>query len=205
MPFRYALLALVFLSFCSCEGLQGKLKLIQGNLFFSWGLYNEAVGAYMEARKDPAVEPYADFALGTAYLVLEHDEAALNRFDQAEALITNSGKADTNHNLLYDIAYNRGIIMFQKGEYEAAREDFRTALELKNSAIEAKRNLELSILSLYMKPQSSNIQEEGLGTVAEERDNTRSEIIFNFVRQKELDNWKSWEWAGPEEEKGPDY
>jgi len=65
--------------------------------------------------------------------------------------------------------------------------------------------LELSILSVYMKNNSSGVQEKGLGSIAEEKDNRRSEIIFDFVRQKEIDRWKSWEWAGPEDEDSPDY
>jgi len=194
-----------FLTLCSCDALEGKLKIIQGNFFFSRAMYNEAISAYMAAQNDPDAAPYAAFALGTVYLVLEQDDAALARFNQAGAAPGAFAGTEAGRRLLYNIAYNKGIIMFQKGNFAAACGNFRTALSIKNSAIGAKRNLELSLLALYMKNKSPDIQERGLGAVAEDKDNMLPEIIFDFVRRKEVDNWKSLEWAGPEDEQTPDY
>ncbi|MDR2865333.1 MAG: tetratricopeptide repeat protein [Spirochaetaceae bacterium] len=188
--------------FSACDGLTGKLKLIEGNFFFSRGKFNEAIGVYLEAREDQRLAPYADFALGTTYLVLEQDDTALERFSTAEQNLPSNGE---NRNLLYRIRYNRGVVKFQQGDFEGAADDFRGALETDSSARDAKQNLELSLVSLYMKNQASGIQEIRTSTIAEEQDKKRSEIIFDFVRQKEVDKWKSWEWTGGDEDDGPDY
>jgi Ca-activated chloride channel family protein len=191
----------VFLFF-ACEGLEGKLKLVEGNFFFSRGMFNEAISAYLKARDEPPLAPYADFALGAAYLMLEQADAALERFSKAEQALNPS---DENLNLLYRIRYNSGVVRFQRGDFKGAADDFRSALEADSSHREAKRNLELSQILLSMKNQTSGIQETQSNTIAEEQDRRRGEIIFDFVRQKEVEKWKSWEWAGSNAETGADY
>jgi Ca-activated chloride channel family protein len=109
---------------------------------------------------------------------------------------------EDHRELIYRINYNRGVVRFHAGDFAAAAEDFRAALETDGSRIEAKRNLELSLLS--MSRQSSgvasapglNIQEEQRGTKA----------LFDYIRRKEQDQWKSREWEeGEEEFVGQDY
>lgn len=188
--------------FCACEGVGGKLQLVEGNFYFSRGMMNEAVGAYLLARENPSLAPYADFALGTAYLVLEQQEAALERFLKAEEGLASPAE---NVNLLYRIRYNSGVVRFERGDFKGAADDFQGALKADGSAREAKRNLELSQISLHMKNQASAIEETQTSAIAEERDGRQGEIIFDFVRQKELERWKSWEWTGGEAESGADY
>jgi Ca-activated chloride channel family protein len=192
----------VIFLFSACEGLEGKLKLVEGNFFFSRGMSNEAISAYLEARTDPSLAPYADFALGTAYLVLEQADAALERFLKAEQALN---PLEENRNLRFRIRYNSGVLRFQRGDFKGAAENFRGALEIDSSAQEAKRNLELSQIMLHIKNQSSGIEEMQSNTIAQEQDKRRGEIIFDFVRQKEVQRWKSWEWAGTDEETGADY
>jgi Ca-activated chloride channel family protein len=192
----------VLLALASCDGLEGKLKLIEGNFFFSRGKYNEAIGAYLEAGQDPKIAPWVDFALGSTYLVLERPDAALERFAQAmQKLEPNVGNAV----LRYRIYYNSGVIHFEQGKYEEAAAGFRNAIEADSTGREAKRNLELSLVSQYMKNQSSAVQKINTGTIAEEANSGRNEIIFDFIRQKEVDKWKGWEWNGDDDDDGPDY
>jgi tetratricopeptide (TPR) repeat protein len=194
------LFALLLLS--ACNGLEGKLKLIEGNFFFSRGKYNEAIGAYLEAGEDPKLSSYVNFALGSAYLVLERPDAALERFARAEQNLEGGRE---NSTLLHRIRYNSGVIRFELGDFKGAADDFRSAIEADNSRPDAKRNLELSLVSQYMKNESSVVQQINTGSIAEEENRIRNEIIFDFIRQKEVDKWKGWEWTGEDNDSGPDY
>jgi Ca-activated chloride channel family protein len=162
-------------------------------------MYNEAISSYLYARNEPLVAPYAEFALGSAYLALDQPDAAELRFQAAE------GYFGDNPSLLYRIRYNSGVVKFEKGDFTGAVDDFRSALKADSNARDAKRNLELSLISLYMKDNESRIEETGMGSIAEEMNRNQSEIIFDFVRRKETEKWKSWEWAGAEDDNGPDY
>jgi tetratricopeptide (TPR) repeat protein len=186
----------------SCDGLEGKLKLIEGNFFFSRGKYNEAIGAYLQAGEDRKLAPWVDFALGSTYLVLERPDAALERLAKAEQSLEPN---EENALLRHRIYYNSGVIRFELGDYQGAAADFRHAIEADSAGRDAKRNLELSLVSQYLKNQSSATQEINTGSIAEEENKGRSDILFDFIRQKEVDKWKGWEWAGEADESGPDY
>lgn len=189
------------LTFSACEGRRAKLKLVEGNFYFSRGLVNEAIGAYLEAANEPLVSPYANFALGTTYLNLEQPAAALERFNAAESAVVEGRES---RNLLYRIRYNSGIAYFQKEEFAPAAEAFRRALEADNTAMDAKRNLELCIIALQMKNKATEIMTNESGTIGGGQ-NERNDMIFDYIRRRESDNWKSWEWSGEDDSGGKDY
>jgi tetratricopeptide (TPR) repeat protein len=188
----------VFFLLCGCEGLRGKLKLFEGNFFYSRGRINEAIGAYLDAAKAGAPEAYTHFAVGSAYLLLEESGAALERFKLAEQTLAHLPE---NRPLLYRIRYNSAVARFERGEFKEAARDFRGALEVDSSAREAKRNLELCLISLYMKNQATEIKTDSTLPAATGPKKGRTDILFDYVRQKETDKWKSWEWTG--EAEGP--
>jgi Ca-activated chloride channel family protein len=189
-----------------CEDAPLKLKLVEGNFYFGRGMYNEAISAYFEARASKKLAAYADLALGSTYLVMEQNAAALERFTLAEGEIPDAAVREAEKRaLLYRIHYNTGVVKFQQSFYKEAAESFRLALLADSAQREAKRNLELCIISKLMKNDAAVAGEINTGTVAEEQDKRRSEIIFDFVRRHERDKWKGWEWSGDEEPGGPDY
>ncbi|MDR2481592.1 MAG: tetratricopeptide repeat protein [Spirochaetaceae bacterium] len=199
--FIAVIVIIIAVMMCGCDSLKGKLKIAAGNFYYSQGVYNKAVGAYLDAIDYPATAAYANYALGSAYLSLEQPEAALERFARAEDSFPD---IPVNHDLLYRIRYNSGIAQFQRGEYKEAALCFRRALEVDNSMRNAKRNLELCLIYLNMNQQISDINNNQTRTVLSNEKNDRNEIIFDYIRQKETDKWKSWEWIG-EEDTGPDY
>jgi Ca-activated chloride channel family protein len=107
--------------------------------------------------------------------------------------------------LRYRIHYNMGIIFFEMGEYTEAAEEFRKALGLDGSRLEAKRNLELSLLSIARSPppQPANLQERTDG----ERESSALStlVLFEYLRQKEQERWRSREWAGESDSSVLDY
>jgi Ca-activated chloride channel family protein len=178
----------------------GKLTLLRGNFFNAQGMYTEAILSYLEALKFPETAPYAEYGLASVYLSLDEGAAALQHFAAAEEGLTNLLR-DDHRELIYRIYYNRGVVRFHAGDFSAAADQFRTALETDSSRIEAKRNLELSLLS--MSHQSSSAASSlSLDTREQQKG---PQVLFDYIRRKEQDQWKSREWTEDTDSTGPDY
>jgi Ca-activated chloride channel family protein len=169
---------------------------MEGNFYHSRGMTNEAIAAYLKASGHEAVKPYAEFGLGVMYYELDEKKAALERFSDAEKAVENKAGYDE---LLYRIHYNTGIVRFENGQYDEAARAFRQALWANANHVEAKRNLELSLLS--REREGSNL-EGGLGAGEKKQE---TETLFDYLRDKESKQWKSREWIDDTPSSGPDY
>jgi Ca-activated chloride channel family protein len=182
---------------------------MEGNFFRSQGLYTEAITSLLKAREDPKAAPYAEYGLGSVYLSLGEGEAARERFAAAAAAL-GEGAAGEHRELIYRIYYNTGVAHFEQEQYEEAAAAFRRALETEGSRIEAKRNLELSLLSLGRQDEAAgetgvDTGREDTGREGESPANDRIEALFEYLRRKEQNQWKSREWIEPSPLSGPDY
>jgi Ca-activated chloride channel family protein len=193
----FILLSPLALSYQSCSPVSGKLLVVEGNFYHSQGRYDEAIRAYGKALEYPEALPYAEYGLGSVYTSLEELPAALGRFDAALAAWRDQGTRGREE-LGYRIHYNRGVALFWKGDFEGAAGAFRGALEIDSGRIEAKRNLELSLLSLS---QENDREPETLG----EGTNDRLMVLFHYLNLKEQQQWKSREWEEEPPSLGPDY
>ncbi|MDR0389344.1 MAG: tetratricopeptide repeat protein [Spirochaetaceae bacterium] len=180
----FLVLLVAALSGCSGKGRE-RLLIMEGNFHLSAGRYNQAIAAYMNALA-LGEEPYGEFALGAAYLALDEDAGALEHFDKAKRIAEQNSERDRE--LLYRIAYNTGIIYFEAGEYEGAAGEFRQALKYDSRRVEAKRNLELSLLSLSRNEAASPDAASMEYVEAGEND-----TLLEYMRQKEQERWKSRE------------
>jgi Ca-activated chloride channel family protein len=192
-------LCLIFTLFlCACSNLSGKLLIMQANFHNSRGSYTEAISSYMKAHEYPDTAPYAEYGLGTVYFTLGEEKAARERFAEAERMLEVLGPA-AGRELQYRIHYNTGIVLFSGGNFSGAVESFRSALKIDGGKKEAKRNLELSIRSLERENRSGGGKNDG-----QSESESRS-AIFEYIQQKEINQWKSREWTMEEEINGPDY
>jgi Ca-activated chloride channel family protein len=170
---------------------------MEGNFFYSREMYSDAIGAYLKALEYPNTVPYGEYGLGAVYLALDEGEAALRRFEAAETALNRVASLPPEE-LLYRIRYNTGVVYFQQGDFSGAALSFRKALEIDGSRIEAKQNLELSLLSM-----------SGPGSVVSapvtEGEQRGGDTLFDYIHQKEQDQWKSREWAEDAPSPGPDY
>jgi len=183
----------VMLFFSSCT--EGKLLLIEANYLNSRGRYDEALITYMKALNHEDSAPYAEYGLGLTFYLLDEGAAALNRYNDSQKLLE---KFSTNEHreLRFRNHYNTGVILFEEGEYRLAADSFKEALKEDPRRLDAKRNLELSLMSGDME---SN---------AESRSGSQDElkeILFEYLKQEEQQKWKSREWAPEENQSGPDY
>ncbi|MDR2258743.1 MAG: hypothetical protein LBE14_06305 [Treponema sp.] len=190
-------LSLTLLLFCSCSGVTGKLLVIEGNFFASRGLYTDAASSYLRALEHDEAAPYAEYGLGSVYFSLDEGAAALERYGASEKLLE-ALPAGEHRELRYRIPYNAGLVLFGEGDYAGAAAAFRAALEIDSRRIDAKRNLELSLLSQAR-------EQTGAGQKGKEQSPGEAEaVLFDYLRRKEQNQWKSREWI-EEDTPGPDY
>jgi len=183
------------LMLCGCSGIPGKLLIMEANYKNSRGMYNEAITPYLKALDYADAAPYAEYGLGSVYFALGEEQAALDRFAKARKALEKLPPSE-NSELHYRIHYNTGVVLFSAQDFAGAANSFREALRVDGRRIDAKRNLELCILSL---------SRENLSVGIDEYENESMLILFDFIRQKELNQWRSREWTDEEEITGPDY
>jgi len=188
-----ALIISIIALFSSCT--EGKLLLMEANYLHSRNRYDEAMVPYLKALNHEDSAPYAEYGLGLTYYLLDREDDALNRYSFSQKLIETSGDKE-HRELRYRNHYNTGIIYFEKEDYKSAADSFKEALRADPGKPEAKRNLELSLLSILMEQKTDN----NADNQQEQR-----EILFDYLREEEQEKWKSREWEAEENFTGPDY
>lgn len=200
IPFLFFFI-LFFAGFSSCSLLEGKLLVMEGNFYQASGLSNKAIVSYLKAAAYPDARAYASFGLGAVYYSLNEADSALGRFAESENLINAAPKPEYK-GLMSRIYYNAGVIFFEKEQYHEASVSFRRALEADSGFVEAKRNLELSLLARERKENSAWKTPE---SAAEEKEKVRNKALFDYLRDKESRQWKSQEWVEEPSGAGADY
>ncbi|MDR2490766.1 MAG: hypothetical protein LBD20_05130 [Spirochaetaceae bacterium] len=194
--FVWVMAALILVcGLCSCTDIAGKIHIAKGSVFYSQGDYERSAGNFMNAFTHKDAAPYAAYSLGAAYLAMDEGETALKHFGEAERLAENQ---KSNRELLYRLRYNSGIVRFQQEDYQGAANFFRYALLAKPHSLEAKRNLELSLLSVQRQAGTADVQSSRMGGIRENKNDARSGVLLDFMRRRETEMWKSIEWSGDE-------
>lgn len=183
---------------CGCSRMSGKLLIMEANFHNARGMYTRAISSYMKARSDAEAAPYSEFGLGSVYFALGEEKAALDRFAEAETMLESFSPA-VSRELHYRIHYNTGVVLFSEGDFSGAIDSFREALKIDSGKKEAKRNLELSIRSLAREGTS------GGGRNDNENENESMTAMFEYIRHKEFNQWKSQEWQKEEDTDELDY
>jgi Ca-activated chloride channel family protein len=188
----------------ACSAFSGKLLIMEGNFYQSRGMYTQAISAYLKALDYPEAVPYAEYGLGSSYQALDEGKAALERFAAAEKTLeaVPGRRLQAGQELSYRIRYNTGLVLFGEGDFAGAAEAFRGALAIDGSRIEAKRNLELSLLS---RPRDrSPAAAQGKSRENGEGEDRGTRALFDYLSRKEQNQWKSQEWI-EDPSTGPDY
>lgn len=176
--------------FTSCNGrISGSKNILEGSWELYQRKYNDAIAKYLqtvydcEKTEDKLVNQYAVYNLGVTYLSQNENDEALNRFNQLDSEVTNQVK--------YASFYNKGIIAHRKGDYDAAADYFRKALKIDGSKIDAKINLELSLMKAE---KEANSRENALNQVSESNTpSTMEKAVFDRIREYDKKQWKNSE------------
>jgi len=203
------ILSLVFLTglLSSCTRVQGMLYIMEGNFHSVRGYYSEAISSYLKAMEFERAVPYAEYGLGSVYFAMGETAAALERYYAVERLLEEF-VLDDHRELQYRIHYNKGIIYFELEEFEEAALAFREALVMDSARIEAKQNLELSLLSMVGGSGSSGSNLQDLDENENQSITPMQEynsIIFEYLRDREQEQWRNMEWEAEYDYSGPDY
>ena len=194
LPTPYSLLPIICCLFLGCSNTTGKLLIIEANFLSSQGRFTEAAARYTRALEYADSAPYAQYGLGSAYLSMGEEEAALDSFAKAENMLDKAPQ-NLNRELRYRICYNTGVVQFSKGNFSDAADSFRDALKTDGRKTEAKRNLELSLLSTARQNTAAGERGENDGISA----------LFEYIRRKEFDQWTNREWQPEDDNDEPDY
>jgi Ca-activated chloride channel family protein len=171
---------------------------MEANYLNSRGEYYEAIASYKKALEYTEAAPYAEYGIGSVFHSLGEDRAALGHFADCQAIL-GSASLSEHRELRYRNSYNSGLALFGEGDFPAAAIAFRNALKADPRRIEAKRNLELTLLSIDRKEAGGGFGEN------QGQENEARAAIFEYIRAKEQSQWKSREWAADDKTTGPDY
>lgn len=134
--FGFLLVVLASLSSCA-EASQGWV-VMQGNASFQRGEFQKASLSYLAAQEAGLSTDVIDYNLGNVYNALGETNTALAVWARIVQ--------PSSEELAYRLAFNKGYLLYQRGQYAAAAEEFRTALLMKPASLDAKRNLEICLL-----------------------------------------------------------
>ena len=180
-----ALLTLL-LSGCSSE----TTDIFKGTVAYQQKKYRHSVSCFMKASEDAAASSdktnlsYALYDLGTAYIMLGENSAALEQFQ----LISE----DAPDAVRYAAFYNAGVLAWRNSDFDDAKDYFKKALEIDSSRIEAKINLELSMQqgnAKGMQNQSNEIQ----ASQEEEASQNLEKAVFEHIKENDQKQWKNSE------------
>ena len=189
-----AMLAAMMFIFSACS--ESKILLIEANYLASRGRYDEAIIPYQKALNYEDSAPYAEYGLGLTFYSFDEGVSALNRFESSQKLLEKFSPAE-HRELRFRNNYNSGVVFFEEGDFHSAADSFKNALRADPRRIEAKHNLELSLMSIIREASEDNRPEQ-------QRQETK-EYLFGYLREQEQQKWKSREWSPEEKTTGPDY
>jgi hypothetical protein len=209
----------------SCAPAEAKIRLLEGNFFAARNMLTEAEASYTRARSlaVPDDVPYAIYALACLQLLRAEPETpdageSVTLFDETHTLIVREtiddtdritrafrhGHGERHRELAYRLHYNTGLARYYADDPEEAAWEFRQALLVDPGRIEAKRNLEISLAQLETKSGKETSEVKTARPVREGVSRGNS-VLFDFIRQKETNRWKSWAWQGEEGDSLQDY
>lgn len=182
------LIILIIPFFSSCtQNLGTAGKVLENTLYWYQKNYQKSVAGFLEitetaqANGDNTLLQYGLFGLSSAYIMQDEGESALNRMAEIAP--------DAPSDVLFAAYYNAGIIAHQKGDYKKAAEDFKNALLIDSTNIDAKINLELS---LRQNNTSDTAKEQNITPVSESPyQSTLQDTIFSVIRENDKNRWKN--------------
>ena len=187
-----ALVSFIAMILSGCSSQTGDI--LKGTVSYHQKKYRHAVSRFMEASENAAADEnsinqsYALYDLGTAYIMLGEDSAALEQF--------NAITEDAPDAVRYAAFYNAGVLAWRNSDFDEAKDYFRKALEIDSSKIDAKINFELSMQQSEAKGkqnQSNQIQASQDETPSQNLE----KAVFEHIKENDQKQWKNSESKTP--------
>lgn len=192
--FAQVALTTVFLAVlggCSAETgfvMRGTYAYHQGKFRTAIAEFKKAAESAEQSENQQALD-YALYNLGSTYAAMDEREAAEKYF-----LAVSNEAPDS---LRFAAFYNIGILAHKNGDFEAARDNFRKALEIDSHSIDAKINMELSLQVANQgarEAQSEAIQ----GSEEKDGQSDLEKSIFEHIKENDQKQWKNSEQTSPQ-------
>ncbi|MBN2651558.1 MAG: hypothetical protein JXR63_04180 [Spirochaetales bacterium] len=171
------LLILLFFSL-SCSRMSDTFWISEANYDYQKGNYHLSTYKYLKVLEKNENE-IVQYNLGNVYYLLGEKGSAIEEWDKISQGVDGE--------LKFRIEFNRGVLYFDQASYSLAFDSFKNALILKPSSIEAKRNLELTILKIDTLKNTG----EGVSSSSSNRnsDSRRHSNLLNYVKRQEIRQW----------------
>ena len=171
---------MIILLTASCSQTVPRAEVLTGNLAYSRGNYQNAIIGYLTAlHSDMPSQDVVKYNLGNVYYALGEGKAAMGEWDRAE-------KETEDTDILFRIAFNRGLLFYNWGRYQEAYLSFKQALRINPANLDAKINLEESWSRIPLQPPANTAS----GTdVTSESDSGYSSIL-EYIELKEASQWQ---------------
>ena len=176
---RIALLAglgLAALLATSCNS--SHISVLRGNYAFGRGQYQTATVHYLTAEPREDHRQFVDYSSGNHAQALGELDAALQQWDVAAT--------EAPDEILFGVHFNRGVLYYELAQYASAYVEFRRALEIDGTSVDAKINLELSLQRIGAPaPATRGVAEEAQEIGAQ------TARVLEYIRRKERQRWSA--------------
>ena len=185
------LVVLMCLMVVSCSGsVNDSRRILQSTWAWHQKKYRQATAGFLRVVKDNEQngsyqKQYALLGLASTYIMLDENEAALNRIKQIAP--------DAPKPVRFAALYNAGIIKFREGDYSTAEEYFRDALLVDGTNIDAKINFELCSRQAQFKKVKGGEQELTPSSESQSGNPDMENAIFKRIRENDRKLWKNRE------------
>jgi tetratricopeptide (TPR) repeat protein len=176
--FFITVLVLSLGSLVSCSEWQEGVAIIQGNGAYQRGEFQKASLSYLSVQDSSAAD-IVNYNLGNVYNALGETNTAMAVWSR----IVKPGSEE----LAYRLAFNRGYLQYQRGQYDDAVKEFRTALLMKPSSLDAKRNLEICLL----KTQSFGSALPARSRTDRSDPSEPQKALLDYINRLEGTRWKA--------------
>ena len=163
----------------SCRDSASSAQVLEGNMSFARGQYQKSILKYLEADDTGNTgKDVVYYNLANVYYALGEGEAALRLWAIVE-------ESTENTDILFRVAFNRGVLYYHWGRYDEAYRAFRRALTIYPRDIDSKINLEDSLSRIR-----SEIPGENTADNTEENKGAEdSRHLLDYIKRKEADTW----------------
>lgn len=173
-------LCVVLFAFASCGTGEAYLDVVEGNYHYHQGRFAEATLEYLTALEKETYPEWISYNLGNVYHALGEAEAAFE--------VWSAAGETADRELRFRVLFNTGTLLYELGRYREAYEEFRKALRIDGTDIDAKINLELCLRKVQALSGSSGASERDARAQDERGEAAR---ILEYIGRKEGYRWSA--------------
>ncbi len=175
--------AALFLSSCT-EQISGRAGILGGTIAWHNQDWDKAVLSFLPLSSSPdkTISDFADYGLALSYIEQNELKAAEGRL----SVIDNT----SSERLRSAVWYEKGICEYLSGNYSEAAACFRRSLEIEPSRVDAKINLELSLLQAESAEANAGVFSPLQVSAAENRESAAENAVYSLIERKEIEQWR---------------